>query len=567
MEEFVQDQEITEPYVPKKFLEESGTCYKKNYPNFFSGFFTQFGESFFYANVIQCLLVSLMYANVGKGKYWKILFYAALAGLLGSLCENGTVAYICQDSQKDKEYKVVSLLIAEVFWISCEYAIPLLNLIKMRAFSKETLTKYINYTIIALFIPFTICRFLIGYERMSKGILQSNKIKNLHGFAFGIMAIADITCTVVILYFIKKYNRNKESFATAINERIKQSSYTILIAVDITGFLLSMFDLITNFKTFYYIPTSLSIPFHCLKSSFVLILACDNLLFKYGAVHNMTSHYVSSSGTNAKQTYNDLNKSGNNFKPTASANNNFSYNYCSVDMTGGNEPIKANTNSTYSKPTTNSSYSKLSNNPYTKINSSSYTKIPTQNNNKSTYSNIDNKSAFISNTSYLNSSSDQNNIKVHRKSNSIHTNNMYKKSNNSTSPNITSFTNSSNMPTTPKSALKNYPYSARSPSTTYTSDSDKTLPQYNDSSKFSNIIPPPAILSTNSGHIRNSSYGSITHRNSSPTNPSYDSSPNFSTNGAKNFTYNTKPSPSAYSYETYDSDKTALPLGDRKSVV
>jgi len=556
MEELVQDQEIMEPYIPRKFLEESGTCYKKNYPNFFSGFFTQFSESFFYANVIQCLLVSLMYVNVGKGKYWKILFYAALAGLLGSLFENGTVAFICKESEKNREYKVVSLLIAEIFWVTCEYSIPLLNLIKMRAFSKETLTKYINYTIIALFIPFTICRFMIGYERMNKGILQSNKIKNLHGFAFGIMAIADITCTVVILYFINKYNRNKESFSNAINNRIKQSSYTILIAVDITGFLLSMFDLITNFKTFRYLPTSLAIPFHCLKSSFVLILACDNLLFKYGAKQNMTSHYVSSSGTNAKQNYNDLNKSGN-YKSTASANN-FSYNYCTVDMTG-NEPIKAsnNNNSNYSKPTNNSSYSKLTNNPYTKLNNnSSYTKIPAQSTNKSTFSNIDNKSAFISNTSYLNSSSDQNNIKVHRKSNP---NIIYKSknsSNNSTSPNITSFTNSSNQPTTPKSALKNYSYNARSPST-FTNDSDKTLPQYNDSSKFTNIVPPPAILSTNNGHIRNSSYSSVTHRNSSPTNPSYNSS-NFSSNGAKNFTYNTKPSPSTYSYE---SDKTALPQG------
>jgi len=354
----------------ERFLDSAETCFFKNYDNFLSGFFSRFQDSFFYANVMQCLIVTLMYMNMGKGKYWKILFYAALAGLLGSVLENGSVAYICRESERKREYKVPTFLFAEIFWISCEYAIPLLNLIKMRAFSKEKISKYINYFIVGLFIPFTICRFLIGFERMNKGYLQNQKIKSLHGFAFGIMAIADITCTIAIIYFINLHNRkNNEPLAAAISNHVKQSSYTILIAVDITGFLLSSFDLITNIRG---IPSSVTVPFHCLKSSFVLILATDNLLFKYGACKTSKSLLLSNGGAQFKYHGhgndtvtghgNDTTttKSGN-FKSTISINNNYSYS-CSIDMgnNNNNEPASAANSITKPPPATLSNHSSKS---------------------------------------------------------------------------------------------------------------------------------------------------------------------------------------------------------------
>ncbi|ORX81296.1 hypothetical protein BCR32DRAFT_299553 [Anaeromyces robustus] len=287
----------TEMTIIPRFEEGAGTCYGKNFKTAAFGFFKQFQDSFFYANVIQFLIVTLMYFNIGKGKYWKVLFYASVAGILGGILENITVAYICQDSQKEKDYIVIPFLIDELFWTTCEYAIPYLNLIKMKAFSKGKAANIIYYTIIGLFIPFACCRFCIGYERMKNGYLQSEKIKSLHGYAFGIMAIADILCTVAILYFVKKHNSRKNFNTSNISDYIKQSSYTILVAVDVVGFCLSILDIITNSGLIEnYIPSSITTPFHCIKSSFILILAADALLFKYGANTNSSNaSYANSS--------------------------------------------------------------------------------------------------------------------------------------------------------------------------------------------------------------------------------------------------------------------------------
>jgi len=332
-----------------RFLESAGTCFGKNYPSAMVGFLLQFKDTFFYANVIQFLIVCLMYMSIGKGKYWQILFYASVAGLLGAIIENGTVAYICQESLKQQNFKVYSFLLDEIFWIACEYSIPILNLIKMKAFSKGTLAKCVNYLIIGLFVPFTLCRLAIGYERMNKGYLSSPKINNLHGYAFGFMAMADIICTISILYFVKKHNQ--QSFSTSnISHQIKHSSYTILVAVDVVGALLSILSIITNFGMFEtFIPTAITMPFHCLKSSFVLILASDALLFKYGAT---TSTLNSSSGSSSRtRTNNDY--------------NNGKSNHYVIDMQkslGGNVGYKtlAKNNIDY-----NSSYNTLTNPPKT----------------------------------------------------------------------------------------------------------------------------------------------------------------------------------------------------------
>ncbi|ORX46449.1 hypothetical protein BCR36DRAFT_585264 [Piromyces finnis] len=349
----------------ERFLESAGTCYGKNYQTAISGFFTQFKDTFFYANIIQFLIVALMYVNIGKGKYWDILFYASASGFVGASIENATVAYICQESERKKNYKVISFLIAEFFWITCEYSIPFLNLIKMKAFSKGSMAKTINYAILGLFLPFTLCRFAIGFERMNKGILSSQKISNLHGYAFGFMAIADILCTISILYFIQKHS--KKSFnASNISSYIKHSSYTILIAVDIVSFLLSTLSIITNFGMFAdYIPSSIATPFHCLKSSFVLILASDALLFKYGATAGSSINASSSCNSVKLQNYN--NEFNNN------SNNNNNGKGSNLYKVNNNHIIDVNSKSTTSglKTLTNSS-SNTTNNMSTTQNSSIY---------------------------------------------------------------------------------------------------------------------------------------------------------------------------------------------------
>jgi len=81
----------------------SGTCANKPYPTFIDGMFIKIQDAFFYVNVLQFAIVTLMFVNVGKGRYWRILFYAAVAGFVGVVIENSTVAYMCREAVKDKK--------------------------------------------------------------------------------------------------------------------------------------------------------------------------------------------------------------------------------------------------------------------------------------------------------------------------------------------------------------------------------------------------------------------------------------------------------------------------------
>jgi len=320
--------------VYDRYSPETKTCHGKEYPTFLDGFFTQFGESYFYAFIIQFILVTLMYVNVGKGIYWKVLFYASIAGLIASILENGTVAHMCKEDQQSvsKPFSLIFLLIDEVFWIASEYSIPYLNLIKMKAFARGKLAVIMKGAIIGLALPFIYFRFMIGYQRMKKGYLNDTDIKLYHGYAFGIMAIADLICTFGILYFVKKNNSHAD-LTTNLNEYIKHSSYTILLTVDVVSALLSILNIITNIQAndIKYLSTS-TIPFHCLKSTFVLILAVDAFLFKYGAhvtsVHESTSGSKSFGGGGNDSYYNY--KNSGSYKPRGPAH--------TIDMTGKNRP-------------------------------------------------------------------------------------------------------------------------------------------------------------------------------------------------------------------------------------
>jgi len=284
-----------------RFLMEHDTCFGKGGRGFIEGFLTEFKDSYRYTFLIQFILVSLLYFNVGKGVYWKVLFYASTAGLLGSIFENVTVSYVCRDSLKTESQSIFFLffLVNEIFWITTEYAIPYLNLIKMKAFARGKLAVIIRYSIAALFILFICFRFLIGYRRMKKGYLQDFEIQTYHGYAFGVMAVADLICTFSILYFVRQNNLRAIS---NLDDYIKHSSYTILVGVDIVSTLLSVLSII-NAVTLNSSPIlkSLTVPLYCFKSSFVLILAIDAFLFKYGA--NVTSINESRSSNNNSKNY------------------------------------------------------------------------------------------------------------------------------------------------------------------------------------------------------------------------------------------------------------------------
>lgn len=273
---------MTQEQIFTRFSESTRTCYGKSYKNISYGFFSQFQDSYFYANVIQVIIVAFLYFYMGSGKYWNVLLIASISGFLGALIENATVAYICQESQKENNSIVVFFLLAEIFWTCCQFSVPFLNLIKMKAFAKGKTANIVRHTIMGLFVPFLFFRFFIGYERMMKGYLMDDKINSIHGYAFGVIAISDFICTLSIIYFVKRHNKELAYGSSNISDYIKNSSYITLVAVDFVGFCLSLLDIVTNLGIIDdYIPNTITIPFHCLMCNFILILTIDALLFKY----------------------------------------------------------------------------------------------------------------------------------------------------------------------------------------------------------------------------------------------------------------------------------------------
>jgi len=269
-----------------KYSPNTGTCFNKNIKHFIPGFAKQFQDSFCYANIIQFLIVGLMYYKVGYGTYWKILIIAAFSGCIASLLENGTVAFICLPSQKDNNSIVVPFLIDEIFWTTQQFSVPILNLIKMQVLVKKRTAEMMKHIIFFFLIVFIFFRGFIGYERMMRGYLVDDKINILHGFAFGTIAMVDMFCTISILYLIRKQGNN-ESSASVVTQQVKYSSYTILICVDVVETLLSIFDIFANVGIpEEVLDASIVIPFQCLMSNFILILATDILLMRYESHRN-----------------------------------------------------------------------------------------------------------------------------------------------------------------------------------------------------------------------------------------------------------------------------------------
>jgi len=272
---------------------------------------------------------------------------------------------------------VIPFFIAEFCWVVEEYSIPFLNLTKMRAFSRGKLSKVINIFIMGLFPVFVTFRFYIGYNRMKDGVLTTKQTKYGHSLAFAVMAVADITCTFSILYFVKKHNSQEAMKATNnITNYIKRSSYIILICVDIVGVLLAVTNSIT--EKFPQIPGSIVNPLHCIKCSFILILASDALLFKYGvntsSNHESSGNYYNYSSNKKSRNYLE-NTSNISYKSKSQNMSSITpYNYPSLDFNKTNEsnnPYQGKSivkNYTNIKPTTSFDTSPNSDNTYTSPN-------------------------------------------------------------------------------------------------------------------------------------------------------------------------------------------------------
>lgn len=304
------------PFIPNNsryFMDDENevdtTCVGKkidgnlNFLFIFVNFLSEFRDSFFYAFFIQFILVTYMYYRVGRGKYWRVLLYSSIVGLLGATVEHSTVVAICNRNYQGG-FLYVMFLVQEIFWIFSEFSVPFLNFIKIIAISQGKSITVLKIVMLILLITFSVIRFMIGNLRREQKRLNSREISLYHGFAFGIMAIADIICTIFIIKVMSKAIRkemdkvNLKDQDRSISYYIKHSSYTILLLVDLCSVLLSLTLIITEIFIPGETSTSLVTPFHALKSNFVLILAVDALIFKIGASNG--TGFNSSSGNQSK---------------------------------------------------------------------------------------------------------------------------------------------------------------------------------------------------------------------------------------------------------------------------
>jgi len=361
----------TDPDLPAKYLSEFDTC-KKPFSNYVVGFLSQFDSVPFSVNTIQFILVLMMYLTIGRGKYWKILFYTSIAGLLTTTLERTGVIYTCLESRKYEDNSpIVFFLLEEVFCIMKEYAVPVLNLIKMKAFSDGKISKIVNWIIIILFIPFAISRICIGYTRMTTGLVKTPKSQLYHGYAFAFMSLADLVCSFAILYFVKKHN-GQIITSEGVTHYIKRSSYTTILVVDIIGIILSILQIIQGKVESF--PDSILSPFRALKYAFPLILAVDALLFKY----NVNTSIMNESYVNSKDNTNSI--KDNNYRKF---NRSFSSFKIPVENNNFNNSQNMNFNNNYNSKSNydiNGHYYE-SNNTFDKINGKSTPNIYNHNNN------------------------------------------------------------------------------------------------------------------------------------------------------------------------------------------
>jgi len=116
---------------------------------------------------------------------------------------------------------------------------------------------------------------------MMSGVLYTENSRSTHGLAFGVMAIADIICTISIFYYVKFSDVEDSLKDVNIFSSIKNSNFTILVAVDVVSLILSILYIISTLIPENTKLNSSTILFHCLKSVFILILTTDALIFKY----------------------------------------------------------------------------------------------------------------------------------------------------------------------------------------------------------------------------------------------------------------------------------------------
>jgi len=271
----------------EKFMnKEKGSTDVINY------FALEFEQSFCYAFFLQIILVTYMYVSVGHGKYWKVLFYGSVLGFFGAVMEHVFQAY--QNTLPyDKKYESkasIFLFVAEIGWITSEFAVPVLNLIKLNSLAHIKIIKYLNILTSALFCAFTFFRIEIGYSRYKEGRVDCKNCNTYHSFAFGVMAITDTILSIILYIRINKtshsYKSKQGNDNISLLSTFKKSSVFTLLIIDVISVFLSLTYIFSITKDY-------AKPLHALKNNFLLILAVDAFIFKFNANYGSTSYFKS----------------------------------------------------------------------------------------------------------------------------------------------------------------------------------------------------------------------------------------------------------------------------------
>lgn len=260
-------------------------------------------DTFFYAFIIQLILVSYAYFKIGHGKFWTTLFVASIAGFVAAVLEK--ICMACTEHPDNKNMGIyILLLIDEPGWILSEFCIPYLNMVKLEAFISKVQARYLKVFVGIAFVLFAYFRFKIGYLRYSCHTVFNDDIYHAHGYAFSIMAITELICTFFILKKMTKDYKlaKKRGIDGNIYEYSRKSSFFILLIIDFCGFILAILSMFSN-----YTLEGILKPFHCIKSNFVLILAVDTLIFKLTARRTDASGYYNTSSANKSYASNNTN--------------------------------------------------------------------------------------------------------------------------------------------------------------------------------------------------------------------------------------------------------------------
>ncbi|KAJ3299705.1 hypothetical protein HK104_007633 [Borealophlyctis nickersoniae] len=240
---------------------------------------------------VQMLLVGYMYWRIGTGLYWKTLLVIAIAGIFGATLENFERVLFVFNRGNPLFY--ICSLIAEPFWITSEFGVVALNLIKIRALTSRRTYQIICAIQGLLFLGFCGFRVRIGVLRFKSATLDSPEIWNAHTPAFALLALAEGLLTIIIIVVISGQIRGEHSMSVgmATRKRLVRSSFFVLLLIDIVGVMLAV-------SSSFQSPAlqSLMAPFLALKSASALILATDAVILKTGAIgsQGLSSNELSS---------------------------------------------------------------------------------------------------------------------------------------------------------------------------------------------------------------------------------------------------------------------------------